>query len=237
MFKLKIIPNTVFVLLLCLASLSAQAFEFKPWSEDLYAFVGQEYGFRAQKHARDLNTLLDHESHDSDAAKLTAVNHFFNKVHYVTDQQHWGQSDYWQTPLQTLFEFKGDCEDIAIAKYTALRVLGFDEKNLSMVYVKSELGPHMVMSYQADGSHDPLVLDILIEAILPASQRTDLQPVYEFNSTHLWLADKKTFEHGRELPSALKVEEELLDRIEKNLLTLQSHNQGKPLFPFALHSL
>jgi len=181
--------------------------------------------------------LLDRETHDSEAAKLQAVNAFFNRVHYVTDQKHWGQSDYWQTPLQTLFEFKADCEDIAIAKYTALRVLGFEARQLSMVYVKSELGPHMVMTYQAADSQDPLVLDILTPNIVSASFRTDLIPVYEFNSTHLWLADKRSFAHGSELPTTLKVEQELLDRIEKNLLTLQSDNQGKPLFPFALHSL
>jgi len=237
MLKLKFITRTVFVLLVCISSLSAQAFEFEPWSEELYGYVGEQYGFRAQKHARDLNALLDREAHDSEAAKLAAVNDFFNRVHYVTDQEHWGQSDYWQTPLQTLFEFKGDCEDIAIAKYTALRVLGFDEQRLNMVYVKSELGPHMVMSYQMQGSEDPLVLDILTPKIVPASFRTDLVPVYEFNSTHLWLADKRSFAHGTELSTTLAVEKHLLDRIEKNLLTMQSHNQGKPLFPFALHSL
>lgn len=222
---------------LCWLSSLSQAFEFEPWNEELYDYVGEQYGFRAEKHARDLNRLLLKESHDSEAAKLQAVNYFFNQVHYVTDQEHWGQSDYWQTPLQTLFEFKGDCEDIAIAKYTALRVLGFDEQRLNMVYVKSELGPHMVMSYQPADSEDPLVLDILTHKIVPASFRTDLVPVYEFNSTHLWLTDKRSFAHGTELSSTLKVEQELLDRIEKNLLTMQSHNQGKPLFPFALHSL
>lgn len=90
------------VLWLSVVSSGLQAFEFEPWTDDLYDYVGEQYGFRAQKHARALNTLLDHESHDSDAAKLAAVNHFFNKVHYVTDQEHWGQSDYWQMPLQTL---------------------------------------------------------------------------------------------------------------------------------------
>ena len=225
-------------LLLGAFSSGLQAFEFEPWTEELYEYVGEQYGSRAKQHAYDLNHLLLEVNHDNDTAKLKAVNDFFNQVRYVTDQEHWGESDYWQTPLQTLFEFEGDCEDIAIAKYTALRVLDFDEDHLNLAYVMSKQGPHMVMTYQADGSHDPLVLDILTKKVLPASQRKDLVPVYEFNSTHLWLADKKTFEHGAELPSnALKHKEELLDRIDKNLLNLQSHNEGKTLFPFALHTL
>jgi len=228
----------VYALSLLAASSGLHAFEFEPWGEELYEYVGEKHGVHAKQHARDLNHLLLEVNHNSDTAKLQAVNAFFNQVRYVTDQEHWGQSDYWQTPLQTLFEFEGDCEDIAIAKYTALRVLGFDEEHLNLAYVMSNQGPHMVMSYQAEGSHDPLVLDILTQEILPASKRKDLVPVYEFNSTHLWLADKKTFEHGAELPgNSLKLKEELLDRIDKNLLTLQAHNDGKPLFPFALHTL
>ncbi len=31
-----------------------------------------------------------------------------------------GQKDYWATPEETLRGFKGDCEDIAIAKYFSL---------------------------------------------------------------------------------------------------------------------
>ena len=214
------------------------AFEFEPWTEELYEYVAKKYGSRAEQHAHELNHLLLKVSHDNDAAKLQAVNKFFNQVRYVTDQEHWGESDYWQTPLQTLFEFEGDCEDIAIAKYTALRVLDFEEQHLNLAYVMSDQGPHMVMTYQAEGSHDPLVLDILTQKILPASQRKDLVPVYEFNSSHLWLADKKTFEHGAELPNnSLKLKEDLLNRIDNNLINLQAHNEGKALFPFALHTL
>lgn len=37
----------------------------------------------------------------------------------------------------------------------------------------------------------PLVLDSLIDGILPASQRTDLLPVYSFNAEGLWLPGAK----------------------------------------------
>ena len=41
---------------------------------------------------------------------------------------------------------------------------------------------HMVLAYYATPDRAPLILDNLDGAIRPASQRTDLQPVFSFNS-------------------------------------------------------
>jgi hypothetical protein len=45
----------------------------------------------------------------------------------------------------------------------------------------------MVLTYYSSSSAEPLVLDSLINEIKPASQRTDLLPVYAFNGEGLWL--------------------------------------------------
>ena len=45
----------------------------------------------------------------------------------------------------------------------------------------------MVMTYYATPDAKPLVLDNLINVIRPASERSDLLPVYAFNGEGLWL--------------------------------------------------
>ena len=46
----------------------------------------------------------------------------------------------------------------------------------------------MVVAWYQTPAADPLILDNIEPRILPASQRTDLIPVYSFNGTTLWLA-------------------------------------------------
>ena len=45
----------------------------------------------------------------------------------------------------------------------------------------------MVLEYLPAPDDDPLVLDNLDADIKPASQRSDLRPVYSFNATGWWL--------------------------------------------------
>lgn len=43
---------------------------------------------------------------------------------YMSDDDQFS-TDYWQTPLELTFSKRGDCEDIAIAKYYDLKELGY----------------------------------------------------------------------------------------------------------------
>ncbi|MNJ66840.1 hypothetical protein D3C77_629550 [compost metagenome] len=61
---------------------------------------------------------------------------------------------------------------------------------LRLTYVKASGQAHMVLAYYAEPDADPWVLDNRITAVLPASQRSDLQPVYAFNGEGLWYADR-----------------------------------------------
>jgi hypothetical protein len=45
----------------------------------------------------------------------------------------------------------------------------------------------MVLAWYPEPGADPLILDNLTNEIKPASQRTDLEPVYSFNGDGLWL--------------------------------------------------
>jgi len=122
--------------------------------------------------------------------KLRRVNAFFNRsLLFIDDSRNWRQADYWATPVEALVRGAGDCEDYAIAKYLTLRQLGVPLEKLRITYVKA-LQPaqaHMVLTWYATPTSDPLVLDNLISEIRPASRRPDLIPVYAFNAEGLWL--------------------------------------------------
>lgn len=144
---------------------------------------------------QELGTLLDKTDELSTYQKLEQVNRYFAKwVTYQTDDLVWQQPDYWATPAEMLSKGEGDCEDYAIAKYIFLNEMGIDSANLRLIYVKARIGgrrssrtqAHMVLGYYARNDSEPLILDSLIDDILPASQRTDLTPVFSFNSDGIW---------------------------------------------------
>jgi predicted transglutaminase-like cysteine proteinase len=131
----------------------------------------------------------------SETDKLRRVNDFFNRrIAFDDDMSIWGQSDYWATPLEIIGQARGDCEDFSIGKYYSLIQLGVPAGKLRLVYVKAlqngPIGPvqqaHMVLAYYATPNADPLVLDNLNTEIRPASRRTDLTPIFSFNSAGLW---------------------------------------------------
>jgi predicted transglutaminase-like cysteine proteinase len=131
----------------------------------------------------------------AETEQLARVNRFINnRARFEDDIVVWRQQDYWATPLELLARQAGDCEDFAIAKYASLRLLGIPAEKLRLVYVRARIGAadsdiiqaHMVLSYYATPTAEPLVLDNLIEEIRPASRRPDLLPVFSFNHAGLW---------------------------------------------------
>ncbi|WP_371365802.1 cysteine protease LapG [Pseudomonas sp. QL9] len=144
----------------------------------------------ARQRIRDWGELLERSQNLDESAKLKAANDFFNaSLAFRDDMSVWHQTDYWATPIEALYKGAGDCEDYAIAKYVTLRQLGIPSDKLRITYVKAlRLNQaHMVLTYYATPGGEPLVLDNLIPQIRPASQRSDLLPVYAFNAEGLWL--------------------------------------------------
>ncbi len=162
-------------------------------SEKQYQQINLFYGKEASSRVKDWLALLKSSTELPESEKLVKVNLFFNRLEFVSDQEHWGKQDYWATPLEMLVTNGGDCEDFSIAKYFTLRQLKVDMKKLRLTYVKAiELNQaHMVLSYFSEGEDEPLVLDNLIDEIKPASMRTDLQPIYSFNGEDLWLSKQR----------------------------------------------
>lgn len=140
-------------------------------------------------------------------SKLKRINDFFNQhIAFDDDINIWQQSDYWATPLETIGQGRGDCEDFAIAKYYSLRLAGIPVGKMRLIYVKARLqvatGPiqqaHMVLAYYATPGAEPQVLDNLDTTIRPASKRPDLQPVFSFNSQGIFagVSGKETASAG-----------------------------------------
>ncbi|VVM98165.1 cysteine protease LapG [Pseudomonas fluorescens] len=158
-------------------------------AQALYGPLGE-----GQQRINAWQQLLATQKQISELQQLDVVNQFFNRqLRYEEDIDLWRLVDYWQTPIETLWQGAGDCEDFAIAKYFSLRHLGVSSDKLRITYVKavSLNRAHMVLTYYSSPEAVPLVLDSLIDAIRPASQRADLLPVYAFNAQGLWLPGAK----------------------------------------------
>ncbi len=162
-------------------------------SEKLLEQVKDEYGMKARGRLVAWQELIAEGSKYDEMEKLSVVNDFFNELRFVDDLEHWGENDYWATPIEFIVTNGGDCEDFSIAKYFTLKEMGVAVEKMLITYVKAlELNQsHMVLTYYSDPLAEPLVLDNLIEEIRPASTRTDLAPVYSFNGDGLWLAKER----------------------------------------------
>ena len=180
------------ILLFSLGILSYEAFTIEKFRLDESVLIGAEnkYGSSARKRLVNWMELINTDKSATDMEKLKRVNNFFNKLDFVDDILHWQEKDYWATPVEFLASDGGDCEDFSLAKYFTLKAMGVNEKKLNLTYVKAlNLNQaHMVLTYFKVPGDEPLVLDNLINDIKPASQRTDLLPVYSFNGTGLWIA-------------------------------------------------
>ncbi len=158
-------------------------------------------------------TALGARSADMPDAVLAAVNTLANRIPSVSDQEHWGQGEYWATPAEFVASNGGDCEDYAIAKYAALRAAGVPAANLRLIYVKAltaqRIENHMVLAWYPSPGAEPLILDNLEQRVRPASERQDLVPVYSFNDEDLGRAGVPMIRRWRDLQQRIRTEREL----------------------------
>jgi predicted transglutaminase-like cysteine proteinase len=182
------LPLTVALLLLALLWPGAST---QAWDSERMLSAARRIGPQAVMPAKALRDVMNAVLRQDDTAKLDAINNFFNRqVQFRDDVDVWGLVDYWASPLETLAQGQGDCEDYAIGKYFSLISLGMPSARLRLVYVRAQVGgtvqAHMVLAYYAAPSAEPLILDNLVGELRPASRRPDLVPVFSFNSDGLW---------------------------------------------------
>jgi predicted transglutaminase-like cysteine proteinase len=183
-------------------------------NERTLRLMEQRFGADARERLLAWQNLVQTTEGD-DRTKLERVNRFFNTLQFIDDAIHWHQTDYWATPIEFVASKGGDCEDFAIAKFFTLLKLGVAEDRLTLTYVKAVRlnQAHMVLTYYPAPGAEPLVLDNLVETILPSSRRTDLLPIYSLNGSGLWLAKQRG--KGKLIGNSdrLKRWRELLDRM------------------------
>lgn len=157
-------------------------------------YVDRAHGPETAQRVRNwlaLRKRLLFQSSLTELRKVQLANDFFNALPYQPDDDLWQQEDYWATPLETLLNNGGDCEDLAIAKYFTLLAGGIDPDRLRLTYAW-QLSPrqaHVVLSYFPADGREALVLDNLKQETLSFSERRDLEAVYSFDMDKLWLAD------------------------------------------------
>ena len=165
--------------------------------ERLRSGMQSRYGAAGVQRLGQWLTMLQAQKDRSLQHQLTVVNEFWNRAVVQTeDSMLWAKPDYWATPLETLGKGAGDCEDYVIGKYFSLLRLGVPGEKLRLIYVRARMGgvgstqsiAHMVLGYYETPMAEPLVLDSMVDFLLPSSQRKDLTPVFSFNAQGVYVA-------------------------------------------------
>ena len=182
---------------LCALRSASDAIAFDFDAARLQTSMQSRYGAKGAQALRQWLDMLQQQTGKPLQQQLPAVNQFWNRAVVQTeDSVLWSQPDYWATPVETLGRGAGDCEDYVIGKYFSLLRLGVAEENLRLIYVRARMGgmgstqsiAHMVLGHYTTPTAEPLVLDSMLDPILPSSQRRDLTPVFSFNAQGVYVA-------------------------------------------------
>lgn len=140
-----------------------------------YAVVGRHQMLMAQPANRaafeEFLQPLDSLRNASVADKAKAVDALIDRmITYQLDGDHYNsqRTEYWASPLETIRDRRGDCEDFAILKYFALRHLDVEAARLFVITV----GP----ANEDKLNHAVLAVDIRDAA----NDETDKPPVRNF---------------------------------------------------------
>ena len=126
--------------------------------------------------------------------QLRLVSGFFNNWPSRSDLSTYGQEEYWATAEEFLQNTGGDCEDFAIVKYEALRLLGWNLNDLWIVLVHDNTRNtnHAVLAARAGNS--TYVLDNLSAPrnliLLESKYNALYTPIAAMSLDGMWLFEK-----------------------------------------------
>jgi len=189
-FNLKLIHFSVFTFIYLLHPAHAGHMQ-KLLPQSQLKNIQRNYDHEISERFGAWDNLLLSSKNKSTIEKLHLVNNFFNQMKWVEDKELWNRKDYWATPIESLIRNAGDCEDFSIAKYFTLLELGVPIAQLKISYVKI-IGldqSHMVLAFYETAESDPLILDNINKEITLSSERTDLEPMFNFNGEGVWTED------------------------------------------------
>jgi predicted transglutaminase-like cysteine proteinase len=125
-----------------------------------------------------VDKALSREGH----ARIAEINRAINlNIRPVDDVTLYGLREMWATPLMTFAAGAGDCEDYAIAKYVALREIGFSAEDLRLivVYDRGANDHHAVAAVRYNGHW--LILDNRALDLRGDVETTHFDPLFVLN--------------------------------------------------------
>jgi len=231
---------TIVVGLLIIPFVASPAFgkkEFVPWENAVFVEVGKKHGEAAAERIRKVHDFIIANQFKQVPEQLELVNDYMNALPWIADPDIWKQPDYWATPFETVATFGGDCEDIAIAKYVVLRLMGIPDEKLGFAYVQtSNKERHMVMIYKEGPNIPGLILDNQHPDVVSAPKRRDLLAIYAFKNDGSFYLIADDGKNDRKVK--VKVDHKKLamwasakERSRKNTAYYEQFNAGRPLVP------
>jgi len=115
----------------------------------------------------------------SGRARVGLINRATNlAISSVSDERQWGVVDHWSDPFETLLSYRGDCEDYAIVKYTALLEAGVPTDDVKIVILKDFFPNeyHAVATVRVNGEW--LILDNRTLTLVRDRDLTRSTPVF-----------------------------------------------------------
>jgi predicted transglutaminase-like cysteine proteinase len=164
---------------------------FTKWTDMFNRFDAALNTSGGQKSMEGFKNALESMRDQPLSRMATQVNELVNRTRYVPDSKNYGMNDYWSTPVE-FFARGGDCEDFAIAKYTALRALGVPEERLRVAIVQDlqKNVPHAILIVYTDNG--AMILDNQIKTAVNAERVSHYKPIFSINRDAWWLHTKPT---------------------------------------------
>ena len=108
------------------------------------------------------------------------------KLTYRLDQDNWGVKDYWASADETIARGAGDCEDLALVKLQALRLLGFQERDLFLMTGTRPSGEdHALLLVRIDGRF--WVMEDGLNRIVRAESFDRFKPAVTYGAGWKWV--------------------------------------------------
>jgi len=129
--------------------------------------------------ALKLLAIVDSARARDGRARLGEINRAINlAIRPTSDLAQYGEIDVWSSPLVTLANGAGDCEDYAIAKFVALRLAGVPAEDLRIVVMRDLLQgeDHAVAAARLDGQW--LMLDNRRMAMIDDAHVRNYHPLF-----------------------------------------------------------
>lgn len=154
---------------------------FKKWSKAIRAQAMAKATEKTSEWKGFIESLRDKSAEE----QVESINHFMNKVSYISDEDNYGTGDYWAT-VEEFMARGGDCEDYALAKYRSLLMLGFKASDLRIVIlfdINKGIN-HAVLAVALNGAWK--ILDNQSQEVRDDKDISNYKPIYAISKSNWW---------------------------------------------------